>query len=835
MTKLLVPVHNRSMFDSLSPTQSVTQPADSDVTPTPVVPAVPAAGPAVSPTTKEDMTVLTHLDQRSLQVLDAAQKETIRIKQPAMQPEQLLLGLLYDQEIFQLIEQFSLKAGDIVREIQSQEQVGTFDGQPSLGEESKRLLEQAFVLAKERKMDFVMPEDILMAFMSGNLAASQILATQGIEKEKVEEKLANSTKYNFGNKSALLEFGTDITKLAEEDKLDPVAERENEIERTIHILLRRIKNNPVIIGNAGVGKTAIVEGLAQRIVAGKVPQELTGKRIVQIDIASLVAGAAHRGEFEERLRNVIKEVQVSAGEIILFIDEIHTLIGAGQTEGALDASNIIKPFIARGQLQIIGSTTISEYRRYIEKDKAFERRFQTVLVEEPSEEAAVKMVNVLKPKYEAFHKVIFTDEAITAAVKLSRRYIGDRYLPDKAVDVLDEAAADVRLAQESQKRTGNQVTRQDVELIISKWTNIPITKLNENESEKLLHLEDFIHKRLINQEIAVKAIAQAVRRGRIGLTNTSRPIASFIFLGPTGVGKTELAKTLAEILFGKEEAMIRLDMSEYMEKHEVAKLIGAPPGYVGYEEGGQLTEAVRIKPYSVVLFDEVEKAHADVFNILLQVLEDGRLTDNKGNVISFKNTIIIATSNIGSSLIQQELQKQEEASPEQLKQLKALVENELHKFFKPELLNRFDEIIMFEPLGQKHMLEIARLQLQKTAELLIDQQVTLTTEPKALEQLAKEGYDPVYGARPLRRLIQSAIENPIATLLIQKQFIAGDTIVVGYDEGKEVYAFHKAPLPQAVSPANSEQKIPPSTVTPANSTVPPVSPTVDPPPPTPVA
>jgi ATP-dependent Clp protease ATP-binding subunit ClpC len=808
------------MFDSLSPTQSVTQPADSDTT---LTPAVPAADPGVAPTTKEDMTVLTHLDQRSLQVLDAAQKETIRIKQPTMQPEQLLLGLLYDQEVFQLIEQFSLKAGDIVREIQSQEQIGTFEGQPSLGEESKRLLEQAFVLAKERKMDFVMPEDILMAFVSSNLAASAILATQGIQKEKVEEKLANSTKYNFGNKSALLEFGVDLTKLAEEDKLDPVAERENEIERTIHILSRRIKNNPIIIGNAGVGKTAIIEGFAQRIVAGKVPHDLIGKRIVQIDIASLVAGAAHRGEFEERLRNVIKEVQVSAGKIILFIDEIHTLIGAGQTEGALDASNIIKPFIARGQLQIIGSTTISEYRRYIEKDKAFERRFQTVLVEEPTEEAAVKMVNVLKSKYEAFHKVTFTDEAIEAAVKLSKRYIGDRYLPDKAVDVLDEAAADVRLAQEAQKRTSNQVTRQDIESVISKWTNIPITKLDENESEKLLHLEDFIHKRLINQEIAVQAIAQAVRRGRIGLTNTSRPIASFIFLGPTGVGKTELAKTLAEILFGKEEAMIRLDMSEYMEKHEVAKLIGAPPGYVGYEEGGQLTEAVRIKPYSVVLFDEVEKAHPDVFNILLQVLEDGRLTDNKGNVISFKNTIIIATSNIGSSLIQQELQKKEDASPEELKHIKALVENELHKFFKPELLNRFDEIIMFEPLGQKHMLEIAKLQLEKTAKLLIDQQVTLTAEPKALEQLAKEGYDPMYGARPLRRLIQSAIENPIATLLIQKQFIAGDTIIVDYDQAKEEYTFHKTSLPQAVAPTAVPQNTESSEV--AQSTSPTVAPT----------
>jgi ATP-dependent Clp protease ATP-binding subunit ClpC len=793
---------------------------------TPVPPPMPAPAPDVnslaSLTAKEDMMVLTHLDQRSLKVIQAAQHETMRIKQPAIAPEQLLLGLLQDQEIFQLIEQFSLKAGDITREIQSHELLGTFAGQPQLGEDTKRLLEQAYVLAKNRKMDFVMPEDILMAFMSGTIAASAVLTAQGIQKEKVQEKLANSTKYNFGNKSVLLEFGTDITKLAEDGKLDPVAQRESEIERTMHILLRRIKNNPVIIGNAGVGKTAVVEGLAQRIIEGNVPLDLKGKRIIQIDIASLVAGAAHRGEFEERLRNVIKEVQVSAGKIILFIDEIQTLIGAGQTEGSLDASNIIKPFIARGQLQIIGSTTIAEYRRYIEKDKAFERRFQTVLVEEPTEEAAVKMITVLKPKYEAFHKVTFTEDAIAESVKLSKRYIGDRYLPDKAVDVLDEAASDVKLAAESQKRTSKEVNRQDIESVISKWTNIPITKLNEDESEKLLHLEDFIHKRLINQETAVNAIAQSVRRGRIGLTNISRPIASFIFLGPTGVGKTELAKTLAEILFGKEEAIIRLDMSEYMEKHEVAKLIGAPPGYVGYEEGGQLTEAVRIKPYSVVLFDEVEKAHADVFNILLQILEDGRLTDNKGNMISFKNTIIIATSNIGSSLIQQELQTKKKATPsEEFKHVKSLVENELHKFFKPELLNRFDDIIIFETLGQKHMLEIAKLQLAKTAKLLVDQQVTLKLELKAVEQLAKEGYDPMYGARPLRRLVQAAIENPIASMLIQKQFIAGDTIILDYDEAKSVYTFKKAPPPQPTPPPGAPQQATPS---PAAPVIPPVAP-----------
>lgn len=783
----------------ITPPQPPAPPEPSLVVPTTDV------SPSVTPVTKEAMVVLTHLDQRSLQVLKAAERETKLIKQATIEPEQLLVGLLYDHEIFQLIEQFSLKAGNIIREVQSLQQVGSYEGQPSLGEATKRLLEDAYVLAKDRKIDFIMPEDILMAFMSANISASSVLSNQGIEKEKVQDKLTNSTKYNFGNKSILLEFGTDITKMAEEGKLDPVAERETEIERTIHILLRRIKNNPVVIGNAGVGKTAIIEGLAQRIVDGKVPRELIGKRIIQIDIASLVAGASHRGEFEQRLKNIIKEVSLSAGKIIIFIDEIHTLIGAGQTEGSLDASNIIKPYIARGQFQIIGSSTISEYRRYIEKDKAFERRFQTILVEEPNLESAVKMINILKPKYENFHHVTLSDEAITQAVKLSQRYIGDRYLPDKAIDVLDEASSDVKLAVEFQTRTSAEVNRQDIEAVISKWTNIPITKLNEDESNKLLNLEDLIHKRLINQELAVKAIAESVRRGRIGLTSVNRPTASFMFLGPTGVGKTELAKTLAEILFSNEEAMIRLDMSEYMEKHEVAKLIGAPPGYVGYEEGGQLTEAVRIKPYSVVLFDEVEKAHPDIFNILLQVLEDGRLTDNKGNTISFKNTIIIATSNIGSSIIQQELKNKTTVTIEELKHLKSLVEGELTKFFKPELLNRFDDAIIFDPLAQKHMLEIAKLQISKTSKLLIEQQIALRVETKALEQLAKEGYDPMYGARPLRRLIQSSIENPIATMLIQKQYIAGDTIVVDYDSTENVYTFTKAATPQPIPPTDTPE------------------------------
>ncbi|HEV2339712.1 MAG TPA: ATP-dependent Clp protease ATP-binding subunit [Patescibacteria group bacterium] len=798
------------------------------VSPVPAPVSPPAAGISnmqpVTPVVKEDMTVLSHLDQRSLQVLSSASREAMRLSQQFISPEYLLMGLLNDNEIFTLIEQFSLKAGDISREIQSHEQQGNYTGQPSLGEDTKRVLEQAYTLSKERKVEFVMPEDILMALLSSNMSASAMLASQGIEKEGVSKKLAQSAKYNFGNKSLIAEFGTDLTKLAEEGKLDPVTGRDNEIDRIIRILLRRIKNNPIVIGEAGVGKTAVVEGLAQLIAAGKVPPDLAQKRIIQLDVASLIAGASHRGEFEERMRNIIKEVQMSSGRITLFIDEIHTLIGAGQSDGALDASNIIKPFLARGQIQLIGSTTTSEYRKYFEKDKAFERRFQEVFVEEPTEEIAVKMMQVLKPKYEAFHHVSFSDDAIIAAVSLSKRYIGERYLPDKAIDVLDEAAANTRLLVASQKRQSNVIVREDIENVISKWTGIPITKLTENESEKLLHLENLIHKRLINQEIAVQAIAEAVRRGRIGLSSSTRPIASFIFLGPTGVGKTELAKTLAEILFGKEEAMIRLDMSEYMEKHEVAKLIGAPPGYVGYEEGGQLTEAVRSKPYSVVLLDEVEKAHPDVFNILLQILEDGRLTDNKGNVISFKNTIIIATSNIGSALIQQQLQTKTGMDAQRLKQLNVLVNNELHKFFKPELLNRFDEIIIFEPLGKSHMVEIAKLQLQGTRKLLMSQQVAIAVTQQALNVLAEEGFDPVYGARPLRRLIQTAIENPIARLLIEKKFVAGDTIFIDYDQKQQKFAFTKqagatpvppAPTPFPQTPTTGQPPVPPPAPPPA--------------------
>ncbi|MEK7502475.1 MAG: ATP-dependent Clp protease ATP-binding subunit [Patescibacteria group bacterium] len=769
-------------------------------------PPVVGAPSPMEPSIRQGLSVLSHLDTRAAQILNVARQEAKRIKQALIEPEQLMIGLLYDGEVFKLISQFSSDPTKIAREIQGRQTMGAFAGEPTLSDATKKIFDDAYSMVKGRGVEFITPEDLLLSLFS-QTASANVLESQGIKKEDLEKTLSKSSAYVRGKKSALESFGVDLTDQAKSGELDPVAGRDTEIERVIHILLRRTKNNPIIIGEAGVGKTAVVEGLAQKIINGSAPKDLLSKKIIQLDLSSIVAGASHRGEFEERLRNVIKETQAASGTVILFIDEIHSLIGAGDTEGALDASNIIKPFLARGHLQIIGTTTTAEYRKYFEKDKAFERRFQPVLVAEPDEKTAVEMLKVLRKKYEDFHKVVLPDKTLEVSVRLSKRYIGERYLPDKAVDLLDEAAAEVKLQQNSGKRSDNTVVQADIEKVVSGWTGIPITKLTENESEKLLHLEDTIHKRLINQETAVSAVAEAVRRGRIGLSSANRPIASFIFLGSTGVGKTELAKTLAEILFGKEEAMVRLDMSEYMEKHEVAKLIGAPPGYVGYEEGGQLTEAVRTKPYSIVLLDEVEKAHPDVFNILLQLLEDGRLTDNKGNTISFKNTIIIATSNIGSVLIQQQLEQNKkdpalaeqgkevsaEESAKRFEELSKILLAELRKFFKPELLNRFDEVVIFESLSQNNMTEVASLGISATRKLLKQQGFDLDVTKEALERLAKEGYDPIYGARPLRRLIQSAIENPIAIRIINKTFVAGDKILINYDNQKEEFTFSKAP------------------------------------------
>ncbi|MBI2596443.1 ATP-dependent Clp protease ATP-binding subunit [Candidatus Daviesbacteria bacterium] len=806
-----------------------------------------ATSSVINPIMQQDIAALSHLDPRATQVITAAYEETKRLKLALIEPDQLLLALLADREIFKVIQDFSIDVAKLTRELQSKNQaLGTFAGEPTLSESSKQIMEAGFSQAKTRGVEFITPEDILLAILSSTTLVAESLKTQGVDKEKIQGKLSKSTEFQTGKKSALKEFGTDLTESARAGKLDPVAGRDTEIRRMIHILIRRTKNNPLIIGEAGTGKTAIVEGLAQLIAGKQVPAELTDRQIIQLEVSSLVAGASHRGEFEERLQRVIKETQASNGKVILFIDEIHTIIGAGETGGALDASNILKPYLARGQIQVIGATTTAEYRRYFEKDRAFERRFQTVVAEEPSEELALQMLKVLQPKYETFHKVTFAPEALQAAVKLSKRYIGERYLPDKAIDLLDEAASEIRLEQAQGKRGDSVVKETDILNIVSAMTGIPMAKLTEKESEKLLHLEELIHKKYINHNRAVKAVAEAVRRGRIGLANLNRPFASFIFLGPTGTGKTEIAKVLAEIMFGKMEAMIRLDMSEYMEKHEVAKLIGAPPGYVGYEEGGQLTEAVRKKPYSIVLLDEIEKAHPDVFNIMLQVLEDGRLTDNKGNTISFKNTIIIATSNVGSDLIRDFIQKTQTATvphiqqippgqnpslnqyyqgvaaqapmqpaqkppdrqgsltnqdnnDQQFRKLSKIVIDELNKHFKPEFLNRFDEIVIFEPLTKENMVEIAKLGIENTRKMLLEQNVQLQLSQTALNQLAQDGYDPVYGARPLRRLIQRVIENPIAIYLIQKNLVPGDTIVVDFDPKKDKFVFSRV-HPQTSSP-----------------------------------
>jgi ATP-dependent Clp protease ATP-binding subunit ClpC len=761
-----------------------------------------------SPKNREDVTALSRLDPRATKVLTLAQDLAKNNSQPTVAPTHLLYGLLYDSEIAKVFEQFNVDIVKAAAEIEEKQIKGNFIGQPTLSEGSKQILEEAYNTAKMRGSSFVSPEDIWLSIFS---AAETLgfLKEKGIEKQGVEEKLSKSANYTVARKSMIEKYSIDLTLEAKEGRLDPVAGRDREIERVVHILLRRSKNNPVLIGEAGVGKTAIVEGLAQKIVAGQAPGELAQRQIMRLDMASLIAGASHRGEFEERFRAVIKEAQASEGKLILFIDEIHSIIGAGDTEGSMDASNIIKPYLARGQIQLIGTTTTTEYRKYFEKDKAFERRFQPVLVDEPQEEAAIEMLKVLQPKYEKFHNIAFDPLSIESAVKLSKKYVGERYLPDKAVDLLDEAAAEVKLARSSGKRNDNQVTKTDIEKVVSAWTGIPVTKLTEDESQKLIHLEELIHKRFIDQEEAVVSIAEAIRRGRIGLSAANRPIASFIFLGPTGVGKTELAKAMAEILFGKEEAMIRLDMSEYMEKHEVAKLIGAPPGYVGYEEGGQLTEAVRTKPYSIVLLDEVEKAHPDVFNILLQLLEDGRLTDNKGNTISFKNTVIIATSNIGSKTIQEQLSQglKNEASDfdKKFAEVTKILLDELHKFFRPELLNRFDELVVFKPLSPNDMSQIAKLNIEKTRKLLKDQGFELQISQSALDQLAKEGYDPIYGARPLRRLIQSAIENPISLEIISRRFTAGDTILIDFDSNGDKFTFGKI-----TAQPKSQQPLPPA-------------------------
>jgi ATP-dependent Clp protease ATP-binding subunit ClpC len=639
------------------------------------------------------------------------------------------------------------------------------------------------------------------------------------------------------------EFGSNLTQMATDNKLDPVVGRAKEIERVIQILGRRTKNNPVLIGEPGVGKTAIAEGLASRIANKDVPDILEDKRVVTLDIGLLVAGTKYRGEFEERLKKIMDEIR-SAGNVILVIDEVHTLIGAGAAEGAIDAANILKPALARGELQCIGATTLDEYRKHIERDAALERRFQPVMVGEPSVDETIEILHGLRERYEQHHKLKISDEALVAAAKLSDRYISDRYLPDKAIDLIDEAGSRVRLinsqlppaakeldkelrqilkekddavrsqdfdkagelrdremeikaeiraiAQSKTNASHNQgeepvVTEEDIAHIVASWTGVPVNKLTESESEKLLHMEDTLHQRLIGQEDAVKAVSRAIRRARVGLKNPNRPIASFVFSGPTGVGKTELAKSLASYFFGSEEAMIRLDMSEYMERHTVSKLIGSPPGYVGYNEGGQLTEAVRRRPYTVVLFDEIEKAHPDVFNMLLQILEDGRLTDAKGRTVDFKNTLLILTSNIGSKVIEKGgggigFEFADDATETQYNRIRSLVNEELKQYFRPEFLNRLDEIIVFRQLSKAEVTEIADIMLKEVFGRLTEKGITLEVSDRFKDRLIEEGYSPSYGARPLRRAIMRLLEDSLAEEILSGRIKDGDVALVDIDE-----------------------------------------------------
>lgn len=725
---------------------------------------------------------------------------------------------------------------------------------------SKRIIETAVQLARGMGQALVGTEHVLLAIVrEPDCMAAQMLAQSGVSLQEIVNDVSKSVMggtaapakngEEVSDGTTLSQFGRDLTKLAKEGKIDPVIGRQKEIERVIQILSRRTKNNPCLIGEPGVGKTAIAEGLALKIVSGEVPEMLKNKRIISLDLTGMVAGTKYRGDFEERIKKVIDEVK-AADDIILFIDEVHTLVGAGSAEGAVDAANILKPSLARGELQVIGATTLEEYRKNIEKDAALERRFQPIIVGEPSEEEAIEILKGLRDKYEAHHKVKITDEAINAAVKLSSRYIGDRYLPDKAIDLIDEAASRVKLqtftappelktleeqkkeieaekqsavnAQEFEraaelrdrekqisaeleekqaawkKQTGksrDEVGEAEVAQIVASWTGIPITQLTTEESERLLHLEDELHRRIVGQEEAVKAVSRAIRRGRVGLKDPKKPIGSFIFLGPTGVGKTELCKALAAAMFGDENAMIRLDMSEYMEKHTVSRLVGSPPGYVGYEEGGQLTEQVRRKPYSVILLDEIEKAHPDVFNMLLQILDDGILTDSQGRHVDFKNCIIIMTSNVGARLITDKqtafgfADSSEEGERNDAK-IKEAVMGELRNTFRPEFLNRVDDIIVFHRLTKPQIKEIASRLLGNLQKRIESMDIHVSFTDDAVEKIADAGFDEVYGARPLKRAIQSRIEDELSEAMLRGEVkaqhsytcrVAGDGFVFTED------------------------------------------------------
>ncbi|MEV2285619.1 ATP-dependent protease ATP-binding subunit ClpC [Paenibacillus larvae] len=799
--------------------------------------------------------------ERAQKVLSLSQEEALRLGHNNIGTEHILLGLIREGEgiAAKALVALGLSLEKIQDEVESL--IGRGQEQPTnpaYTPRAKKVIELSMDEARKLGHTYVGTEHILLGLIrEGEGVAARVLNNLGISLNKARQQVlqllgssevtsSSSGAGNHANTPTLDSLARDLTAIAREGNLDPVIGRSKEIERVIQVLSRRTKNNPVLIGEPGVGKTAIAEGLAQRIINNEIPETLKNKRVMTLDMGSVVAGTKYRGEFEDRLKKIMDEIR-QAGNIVLFIDELHTLIGAGGAEGAIDASNILKPALARGELQCIGATTLDEYRKYIEKDAALERRFQPITVDQPSVEDAIQILHGLRDRYEAHHRVKITDESIEEAVKLSDRYITDRFLPDKAIDLIDEASSKVRLrsytvppslkelehkleeirrekdsavqSQEFEKAASlrdteqklreelestknewkqkqgsmdTEVTAEDIAEVVASWTGIPVRKLAEEETERLLKMESILHSRVIGQEEAVKAVSRAIRRARAGLKDPKRPMGSFIFLGPTGVGKTELARALAESLFGDENAVIRIDMSEYMEKHSTSRLVGAPPGYVGYEEGGQLTEKVRRKPYSVVLLDEIEKAHPEVFNILLQVLEDGRLTDSKGRTVDFRNTLIIMTSNVGAETIKKSSTLGFTVVTDAEKDynyMKDKVMDELKKSFRPEFLNRIDEIIVFHSLDEKHIAQIVTLMAEDLRKRLKEQDVDFGLTDRAVKFLAKEGFDPTYGARPLRRAIQKHIEDRLSEELLKGNINKGDSLTID-EQGGELVVLH---------------------------------------------